>query len=425
LTQGRIKGAALLAVLAALLIAPGSAGAVNQVSFSQVGNLTTQRESPGAALLPDGRVLIVAGYDDSPSPTYLKTAEIFDPKTNSFSPVSATISEGVYWPQVASLPDGRVLVAGGYNGTDDIATAQVFNPGTGSFSPVGSLLTARDSAATAPLPNGRVLIAGGFGDGNVLMSSEIFNPQTNTFSPGPPLPAAKYGAPGVVISNGRILIPGGYSDDYLSSVFAFDPASNAFTGAASLPFAAYAPAGASLPQGRALVAGGANEASGSRDEISTATIFDSATNSYSLIGGLVHKREEAAAVELKDGRALVAAGWADGHALDTAEVLSVPSNAFKAKLNGRKVKFTVTTEGVAQATDISTKVATTAKKKKGPKLVKTTSKHGGPGKITVKIKLTKQGNAKLREKGKLKVRVVYTPDQGLSATKKLKLSAGK
>ena len=87
------------------------------------------------------------------------------------------------------------------------------------------------------------------------------------------------------------------------------------------------------------------------------------------------------------------------------------------------MKFSVTTEGVAQTTDVSTKVATTAKKK-APKLVKTTSAHGGPGTITVKVKLTKQGSAKLRQKGKLKVRVVYTPDQGISATKKLKLRSG-
>ena len=424
---GRFRGLLPLIVLAALLCVPATASAVNPVSFSQVGSLTTQREAPGAALLPDGRVLVVAGFDDSPAPTYLKTAEIFDPKSNSFSPIGATIPTGVYWPQVASLPDGRVLVAGGYDGSNDIATAEVFNPSAGTFSPVGSLLTARDSAATAQLPDGRVLIAGGFsttsGD-EVLSSSEIFNPQTNTFSPGPALPEAKYGAPGVVISNGRILIPGGYSNDYLSSVFVFDPASNAFSGVGPLPYPTYAPAGASLPQGRALVAGGANEASGSRDELSTATIFDSATNSFSQIGGLVHKREEAAAVELTDGRALVAGGFADDHALDTAEVLSVPSNSFKAKPKGRKVVFSVTNEGVAQTTDVSTKVATTAKKKK-PKLVKTTSKHGGPGKIKVKVKLTKRGSAQLAAKGKLKVRVVYTPDQGISATKKLKLRSGK
>jgi hypothetical protein len=105
----------------------------------------------------------------------------------------------------------------------------------------------------------------------------------------------------------------------------------------------------------------------------------------------------------------------------------VPSNSFATKLKGRKVKFSVTTEGVGQVMDVSTKVATTAKKKKKkkPKLVKTTSKHGGPGTIVVKIKLTKQGSAKLRQKGKLKVRVSYTPDGGLATTQKLKLRAGK
>ena len=86
------------------------------------------------------------------------------------------------------------------------------------------------------------------------------------------------------------------------------------------------------------------------------------------------------------------------------------------------------TEGVAQITDLSTKVATTAKKKKRRRSRSSSRRpatHGGPGTITVKVKLTKQGSAQLRQKGKLKVRVVYTPDQGISATKKLKLRSGK
>jgi hypothetical protein len=84
------------------------------------------------------------------------------------------------------------------------------------------------------------------------------------------------------------------------------------------------------------------------------------------------------------------------------------------------VTFKVTNEGIGEATDSSTKLATTARKKK-PKLVKTTTRHGGPGKITVKVKLTKQGAAKLAQKGKLKVKVAYIPDGGLAATKKLTL----
>src|SRR5262249_34464043 len=114
----------------------------------------------------------------------------------------------------------------------------------------------------------------------------------------------------------------------------------------------------------------------------------------------------------------------NGEALNTAEVLSVPSNAFNAKLKGRKVIFKVTNEGVAETTDTSTKLVTTAKKKK-PKLVKTTTTHGGPGKIKVKIKLTKRGASHLAAAGKLNLKVAYTPDQGLAKTKKLKLRAGK
>jgi len=157
-------------------------------------------------------------------------------------------------------------------------------------------------------------------------------------------------------------------------------------------------AAASLPGGRALIAGGSDDFNNSLD---TVEIFDPTTNSFSSagIGKLGVARRETAGAELADGRVLVVGGTNTGD-LDSAEVLSVPSNAFKAKLKGRKVTFNVSNEGTGEATDTSTKLATTAKKKKKkPKLVKTTTKHGGPGKIVVKVKLTKQGAAKLAQKG--------------------------
>ena len=425
--------AVVAAAVAALLAAPAAASALNPVTFSQVGNLTTPREYPGAARLPDGRVLVVGGYDSNQVGVarYLSSAEIFDPKTNGFTALGVSSSSRRYAPAMATLPDGRVLIAGGYDGTDDITSAEVYNPSSGTFSSVGSLGTSREEAAAALLPDGRVLVMGGYSDAattHTLNTTEIFDPTTNSFSPGPMLPYATYGPAAATISGGRTLIAGGYYDPtstYLAQAFVFTPSGSNFTQVGSLPHPNWSLAGASLPQGRALVAGGYDDDVG--DETAAALIFDPTTNAFSSAGisPLIHKREEAAAAELNDGRVLVAAGWADGDSLKTAEVLSVPSNSFTAKLKGRKVKFSVTTEGVAQVTDVSTQVATTAKKKKKPKLVKTTSAHGGPGTITVKIKLSKQGSAKLREKGKLKVRVVYTPDQGLSATKKLKLRAGK
>jgi hypothetical protein len=405
------------------MLVPGSAGAINPVSFSSVGDMSIAREYPGGARLQDGRVLIAGGVSNSSNQD---TAEIFDPKTNTFTLLDAHMSAQRYGPAVAALPDGRILLAGGADAGNELTSAEVFNPATKSFSPVGSLSAGRDSAVTEPLPDGRVLVAGGHGSGgNNLDSSEIFDPKTNSFSPGPTLPVKAYGVAGAVISGGRILFAGGFGgnpSDYLASAFVFDPSGNTLSGVGPLPGRIYGGAGASLPQGRALVAGGFDESVG--DEIKTSSIFDPATNSFSSagIGLLNHAREEAAAVELADGRVLVAGGYDAGSvgSVASAEVLSVPSNAFKAKLKGRKIIFTVSNEGVASAADSSAKFATTAKKKK-PKLVKTTSKHGGPGKIKVKVKLTKAGSAKLAEKGKLTIKAVYTPDGGLAAVKKLKL----
>jgi WD40 repeat protein len=426
LSLGRFRGVLLFVALGAgLLLAPATASAVNPVSFSSVGNLTVPRQNAGAALLPDGKALVVGGYDGSQD---LSSTELFDPKTKTFS-FGPSMAVGRYAPAVAGLPDGRVLVAGGANGNDALTSAEVFNPSTGSFSPVGSLTTGRMEARAAPLPDGRVLVLGGYDGENAVASTEIFDPKTNSFGAGPNLPRALYDPGVAVISGGRVLIAGGYDDTVpesnLKDAYVFDPASGTFSATAPLPGLTYAPSGASLPDGRALIAGGYDDDIG--DYLTRAVAFDPAANGFTSngIGPLIHKREEGAAVELADGRVLVAGGYDSPNRLESAEILSVPSNSFKSKLKGRKVKLNVSTEGVGQVTDVSTKVATTAKKKKKPKLVKTSSKHGGPGTIVVKIKLTKQGNAKLRQKGKLKVRVVYTPDGGVAATKKLKLRAGK
>ena len=418
--------ALILGVLAAALIAPATAGAVNAVSFSPVGNLTIPRDGPGAAPLPDGKILIAGGCSAGGSASCLNTAEIFDPATNTFSAAGlGTMSDNRWEPAAATLPDGRVLVAGGWNG-DDLTSADVFDPSTKTFSRVGSMAVPREAAAAAPLPDGRVLVAGGYAQTDYTNTSEIFDPKTNTFTPGPTLPSLQYGAPGAAISGGRVLIAGGYHDpDELASAFAFNSSSSTFSPVGSLGQRRYAPAGASLGDGGALIAGGEDETVSPRF-LSSAEVFDPRTNTFSSagVGNLTHRREEAGAATLPDGRVLVAGGW-DGGAVDTAEILNVPSNAFKAKLKGKRVVFSTTNEGTGQVSDVSVKAAISAKKKKKPKLVKTTSKQGGPGKIVVKVKLTKAGNAQLRAKGRIQIRVTYTPDRGAPATKKLKLRARK
>ncbi len=97
--------------------------------------------------LADGRILYVAGTDyprvlPISSPEYgLDYSRVFDPDTDSFSRVEAlmkggpSVSPGMKWyPTNRLLPDGRVLIAGGYHwsvggpGDHENRSLEVFDP---------------------------------------------------------------------------------------------------------------------------------------------------------------------------------------------------------------------------------------------------------------------------------------------------------
>jgi hypothetical protein len=77
------------------------------------------------------------------------------------------------------LSDGRVLIAGGNNALGYLASAELYDPKTGSFSPAGSMTTAHAYHTATVLSDGRTLIAGGQNgtDGSVyLASAEMYKP---------------------------------------------------------------------------------------------------------------------------------------------------------------------------------------------------------------------------------------------------------
>ena len=73
------------------------------------------RHHPSTVLLPDGRLLILAGYDDESPVSQTGFAEYVDPRNNfAMSKGSARMPEvRGYHTVTALLPDGRVLVGGG------------------------------------------------------------------------------------------------------------------------------------------------------------------------------------------------------------------------------------------------------------------------------------------------------------------------
>src|SRR5438477_12857879 len=59
------------------------------------------------------------------------------------------------------LPNGKVLVAGGYNGSSSLATVELYDPTSGNWTTTGSLATARCFHTATLLSNGKVLVVGG------------------------------------------------------------------------------------------------------------------------------------------------------------------------------------------------------------------------------------------------------------------------
>jgi hypothetical protein len=70
------------------------------------------------------------------------------------------------------LPDGKVLVAGGYPG---LVSAELYDPDAQTFATTGSMTVARTEHTATLLSDGDVLIAGGDGsNANPLASAELY-----------------------------------------------------------------------------------------------------------------------------------------------------------------------------------------------------------------------------------------------------------
>jgi hypothetical protein len=100
------------------------------------------------------------------------------------------------------LPSGRVLVAGGFNASDTsivFSSTELFNPATGTWSNDATMTSVRSQHTQTLLPNGNVLIAGGFDGNNGVAVAELYNstaaalPIRFTTGPQPPGGAFQFG----------------------------------------------------------------------------------------------------------------------------------------------------------------------------------------------------------------------------------------
>jgi Galactose oxidase, central domain len=260
-------GAGLSATLAsAEVYGPSGSGGVG--AFTATGSMATARFSATATLLLSGKALIVGGLNNG---TALASAEVYDPAGNggvgSFT-ATGSLATARGAATATLLPNGKVLIAGGLNGAA-MASAEVYDPagngGVGSFTATGSLAAARWGATATLLPSGKVLIAGGL-NGTAMASAEVYDPAGNggvgTFTATGSLATARQSATATLLANGKVLIAGGFGlSATLSSAEVYDPAGSggvgSFTATGSLATAREAATATLLANGRVLIAGGA------------------------------------------------------------------------------------------------------------------------------------------------------------------------
>jgi len=162
---------------------------------------------------------------------------------------------------------------------------------------------ARNAAAAVVLPDGRVLVVGGTQHESRILTAEIYDPAARTFHPtSTHMHSAYQEIKAFVLPDGRVLICGG-SPSPASEVY--DPATDMFTATAPPSISHYSAAAVQLRDGRVLLAGGNDD---KFDPIGNVEIFDPATNSWTADGNLALARADHAAALLPDGRVLIVGG---------------------------------------------------------------------------------------------------------------------
>jgi hypothetical protein len=288
-------------------------------TISATGGLTAPngRAEHATALLPNGKVLLAGGVDNTGAA--LASAELYDPATGTFS-TTGSMAQSRFRVTAVVLYDGRVLVSGGFNATGALTGAEIYDSTTGLFTLTGSLNTARNRHTATLLPNGKVLIAGGRNSTlevtNALASAEIFDPTANSglgaFTTIGNMNSPRDEGRATLLPNGTVLLTGGFvsyqTNLSASSAEIFDPVSNAFTLTGTMSTARTHQTASLLPDGTVIVAGGVPNAGATTPASPTAEIFNPSTGTFSATGSMTMPREYAREAVLPSGNPLVSGG---------------------------------------------------------------------------------------------------------------------
>jgi len=273
------------------------------------------RNLHSATLLVDGRVLVAGGFDGS---NKLYTCEIYNPEKKAWKNTDRMTDARVNHTATL-LDDGRVFVAGGTNRSDrSIIWFELFNPSAEMWSNVYSMgdtatnmATSRSSHCATLLSDGRVLITGGYSSlySDYQRTYEIYDPSTNKCDipdkPEPWMARRRSSHTATLLNDGRVLVAGGFNneDRYFPYCEIYDPDTDTWSDADAMRTGRSFHTACLLGDGKVLVVGGTVSPS-----IHTVTceVYDPAADTWSDIGIMKEVRYRHAAAQLSGTRVLVA-----------------------------------------------------------------------------------------------------------------------
>ena len=200
-----------------------------------------------ATLLPNGKVLIVAGSENDASNNsegaYSYRGAVWDPSGNDETSISVhNLSYDIFCSGTAALFDGRSLIVGGtsegthYN-TEGENRASIFNPVTNQFVQSQNMVDGRWYGTATALADGRIMAMSGLNQtGGISRKIEIYDLQRAGAGWNPPtsVPFIPTLYPRLeLLPGGRVFYTGHGTRMSNANAWIFDPATGGWTQSAT------------------------------------------------------------------------------------------------------------------------------------------------------------------------------------------------
>ncbi|WP_437506872.1 Kelch repeat-containing protein [Sorangium sp. So ce1099] len=280
-------------------------------AWEPAGLMAEARRDHTATLLPNGLVLVAGGWN---SRGILDTAELYDPTTGEWIPARPmTLARRDHTATL--LRNGSVLVVGGSFGGFDTATAELYDPEADTWTETAVMEFRRREHTATLLRSGLVLVAGGANAAAFHDSVELYDPVLGTWSLTTSMLAVRLRHTATLLDSGEVLLVGGFGTTPATGAELYDPASNTWALTSPVNTARQYHTATRLQDGQVLVAGG-SENNDDAPDVRSAELYDPATNTWSSTESMSMRAPHAdhAAVRLDNGRVLVTGGDNDAAA---------------------------------------------------------------------------------------------------------------